>query len=241
MQKTIICLFGLLCFAFISGCITKRGTGLNTGNLIKGPDGIWRLKGAEYPEKKTPPIKIDPIKIDPIKIDPIKIDPIEIKQPPSKPVKFPPVKVKPTEFTPKSAIGKVPPVDVKGAKGEPSTFQPTVREAVTNLPPHTPINLIPNLPESEENVEIKVENSHNIEEITTGKLIMTYLIIFLLLTVFYQGWVIHSKLKSKPEPKPKRRNTSKKAVKKTIESKSKRASVLAAKKTGKKKAAKKKK
>ena len=226
MQKTIICLFGLLCFAFISGCITKRGTGLNTGNLIKGPDGIWRLKGAEYPEKKTPPIKIDPI---------------EIKQPPSKPVEFPPIKVKPSEFTPKSAVGKVPPVDVKGSKGELSTFQPTVRETVTNLPPHTPINLIPNLPESEENVEIKVENSHNIEEITTGKLIMTYLIIFLLLTVAYQGWVIHSKLKNRPAPEPTKRNTSKKAVKKSIQSKSKRASVLAAKKTGKKKAAKKKK
>ena len=235
MQKTLITyLFGLLCLAFISGCITKQGSGLNTGNLVKGPDGIWRLKDGTYPEKpKLPPTekKTPPIK----KNEPIVVPPVVVL---THPVPKEPARSRPKPPIAESAVGETLPLKIKPAEGKLEPFTPTVN-VITNgiISSRTGAT---QLSENEENIEIQAGSSHNIE-ITTGKLIMTYLIIFLLLTVAYQGWVIHGKLKSKPEPKPKKRNTSKKAIKKTIESKSKRASVLAAKKTGKKKAAKKKK
>jgi hypothetical protein len=218
MQKTLITyLFGLLCLVFISGCITKSGTSLNTGNLVRGPDGIWRLKS--HTPKITEPVieKIHP--------------PAKVSPPIPKAVEFPPARVKPTPTQPKSAIPNPSPVVAKSSPAKLSPFEPTILPAKNvNVRPVTlPI-------EEKENVDNVAENTDNIQvKIDKGRLIMFYLIIFILLIVGWRGYLLYQKSKQTPKPKKaakrrKSRKTATKAVKKQIQSKGKRASVLAAKK-----------
>ena len=234
MQKTLITyLFGLLCLVFISGCITKGGTSLNTGNLVRGPDGIWRLKS----HTQTPPPKINKPVIEKLhnELHKAPVPPLP------KPVEFPSTRVKPTPTQPKSAVPNPSPVVAKSSPAKLSPFEPTISPTrnVNVRPATLPVN-------EEENVDNVVENTDNIQvKIDKGRLFMFYLIIFILLIVGWRGYLLYQKFKQTPKPtkatkRRASRKTATKAVKKQIQSKSKRASVLAAKKNAPKKAAKKK-
>jgi len=105
----ILIVFGSL----FTGCITKRGTKVDTSNLIQLPNGTWKLK---------PLPKVDSSQ---------KIEPIKATLPPSKPVKFPPARVKPAPTTASSAVAQIPPVTIQPAGAESEPFTPTI----SSLPP----------------------------------------------------------------------------------------------------------
>jgi hypothetical protein len=140
-------IFGLLLIiSLISGCRTGGST-LSSGNLVKGSDGIWRLKKPIRETPQKPPI---------IKNEPKIID---IKSPEVKVTKGP-VITKPTApVLPEVKPEELPPADIKAA-GSLKPLTPTVSS-----------NLIPVLPtrekelpkkESKVNVITKVEGVTNV-------------------------------------------------------------------------------
>ena len=205
----------------ISGCITKRGTSLNTGNLHKGEDGIWRLKPA------SPALS--------------PIEPKKLSTPKSRPVERTLTPVRSRPVAPKGSFAKANPTTITTPPTELQPFQPTISSS-----PH--FNNVIRLPE-ENNVDNHPQES-NIEEETVvvnwTELGMFYLIIILLGIGCWIGWKTwlewqkadrlklaakrQAELDKKKKPAKKKPAKKKTIKKKKLDTKNQRKSTQAARK-----------
>jgi hypothetical protein len=166
----------IILISLSAGCITKKGTRLDTSNLIQLPNGTWKLR---------PSPKVDSSQ---------KIEPIKATLPPSKPVKFPPTRVRPTQQTASSVVAEIPPVTIEPAGAESEPFTPTI----SSLPPFPIVDISPVTGEVAD--ESEVVNPSEIAptplvEINWPKLITFYLLAAGALGLVYFGVYSHGKHK----------------------------------------------
>jgi hypothetical protein len=195
----------IILISLSTGCITKKGTRLDTSNLIQLPNGTWKLR---------PLPKVDSSQ---------KIEPIKATLPPSKPVKFPPARVKPTPTTASSVAAEISPVKIEPAGGDLEPFTPTVSTTPQKLPPFP---IVDTSPVTGVTVSNEAEIAGPCEmappppvEINWSKLITFYLLGFAALGLLYFGYMQFKKdrftapIGKPPTKKIRKRRTKKKASK----------------------------
>jgi len=164
----------IILISLSTGCITKKGTKVDTSNLIQLPNGTWKLR---------PLPKVDSSQ---------KIEPIKATLPPSKPVKFPPARVKPTPTTASSVVAEISPVTIQPAGTDLESFTPTVSTTPQKLPPFPIVDISPVTGEESAN-ESEIAAPHEEAPPPPIKVNWVSLILFYLwcAVVFTTGYLIY--------------------------------------------------
>jgi hypothetical protein len=172
-----------------TGCITKRGTKVDTSNLIQLPNGTWKIRPLP---KANPKLNIEPVK-----------QPL----PESKPIKLTPIEVKPTPTTASSVIAEIEPIEIKPAGVDSSPFAPTVSTTPQKLPPFPVVTL----PENDENKEPEIANPPEITQdsslftVNWIKLFAFYAFCILVLVMAYLVYIKKKPVLSPPQRKAEKR------------------------------------